>query len=75
MTDAHTKIENAEHRLREGLDTVRDTAAKVYHDAGDKAAERSTRRRKPHVAPSTASNPTRSAFSSAVWSSVRSRVC
>jgi hypothetical protein len=39
MTDAHTKIENAEHRLREGLDTVRDTAAKVYHDAGDKAAE------------------------------------
>ena len=39
MTDAHTKIENAEHRLREGLDTVRDTAAKVYYDAGDKAAE------------------------------------
>jgi len=39
MTDAHTKIHDAENRLREGYDSVRETASRVIHDAGDKAAE------------------------------------
>ena len=43
MTDAKTTANEAAHetesRLREGLDTVRETASKVYHDAGDKASE------------------------------------
>ena len=43
MTDAKTTANDAAHetesRLREGLDTVRETASKVYHDAGDKASE------------------------------------
>jgi len=39
MTDAKTTIHDTENRVREGLDTVRETASKVYHDAGDKASE------------------------------------
>ena len=39
MTDAHTKIHDAENRLREGYDSVRETASRGIHDAGDKAAE------------------------------------
>jgi hypothetical protein len=39
MTDAKTIIHDTENRVREGLDTVRETASKVYHDAGDKASE------------------------------------
>ncbi|KQN28377.1 hypothetical protein ASF00_11050 [Sphingomonas sp. Leaf34] len=39
MTDAKTAIHDTENRVRDGLDTVRETASKVYHDAGDKASE------------------------------------
>lgn len=39
MTDAKTTIHDTENRVRDGLDTVRETASKVYHDAGDKASE------------------------------------
>ncbi len=43
MTDAKTTANDAAHetesRLREGYETVRETASKVYHDAGDKASE------------------------------------
>ena len=39
MTDAHSNTEHADSRLREGYDSVRETASKVYHDASDKAAE------------------------------------
>ena len=43
MTDAKTTANEAAHetesRLRDGLDTVRETASKVYHEAGDKASE------------------------------------
>lgn len=39
MTDAHTKIDQTESRIRDGYETVRETASKVYHDASDKAAD------------------------------------
>jgi len=39
MTDAHTKIQQTETRIREGYDSVRETASRVIHDAGDKASE------------------------------------
>ena len=39
MTDAKTTLHDTENRLRDGLDTVRETASKVYHDAGDKVSE------------------------------------
>lgn len=39
MTDAHIKTDHTESRLRDGYETVRETASKVYHDAGDKAAD------------------------------------
>jgi hypothetical protein len=39
MTDADTNTQQTESRLRDGYDSVRETASKVYHDASDKAAE------------------------------------
>lgn len=37
MTDSDTN--HSDSRLRDGYDSVRETASKVYHDASDKAAE------------------------------------
>lgn len=37
MTDSDTN--QSDSRLRDGYDSVRETASKVYHDASDKAAE------------------------------------
>ncbi|HXH17428.1 MAG TPA: hypothetical protein VNJ10_15035 [Sphingomonas sp.] len=38
-TTAHDTTQDSEGRLREGYDSVRETASKVYHDAGEKASE------------------------------------